>query len=160
MTKNDIGAALAGLLSVLSAFAVGARKYLGKGLTKAGASFMAVVASPAVWLACFIVFVGGFWLGHVGGAAGKKALRADVVALKLEYDACGRTLKERAKEIDALTAKAKDLAVEVASLKSGTPAPRSEPVAAVSRPRVAKAVQKKPAAGEPPTVPSWSPFQN
>ena len=160
MTKNDIGAALAGLLSVLSAFAVGAREYLGRWLAKAGTSIMAVVASPAVWLACGLVFVGGFWLGHIGGAAGKKALRADVVALKLEYDRRGRTLKERAKEIDALTEATEKLTAEVASLKSGHAAPKSEPVAAVSRPRVAKAAQTKPAASEAPKVPFWSPFQN
>ena len=158
MTKNDIGAALAGLLSVLSAFAVAARAYLGRGLAKAGASAMAVVASPAVWLACGLVFVGGFWLGHMGGAAGKRALRADVVALKMEYDSRGRTLKERAREIDALAAKAKGLEAEVASLKSGA-APKSEAVASVSRPRVAKAVPKKPPAGEAPKAPFW-PFQN
>ena len=160
MTKNDIGAALAGLLSVLSAFAVAARAYLGRWLAKAGASVMAVVASPAVWLACGLVFVGGFWLGHMEGAAGKKALRADVVALKMEYDSRGRTLKERAKEIDALTVKADKLAAEVASLKSGAaPAPKSEAAAAVSRPKVAKAVPKKPPAGEAPKPAFW-PFQN
>lgn len=32
------------------------------------ASFVALVSSPAVWLAGACIFVGGFWIGHIQGA--------------------------------------------------------------------------------------------
>lgn len=40
------------------------KDWLGRAISAIWASLVALVKSPAVWLACGVVFVGGFCLGH------------------------------------------------------------------------------------------------
>lgn len=121
-------------------------------------SFKALATSKAVWLACGIVFVGGFWLGHTEGAAGKRALRSEMVKLGSHADQLAATAKSDRAHIVSLEAKGKEMEAEITRLKGGHE-PKSEPVAALSRPRVAKAVPRKVTAGEPPKASYW-PFSN
>lgn len=109
-------------------------------------SFVALVASPAVWLACVMVAFGSFYGGHVVGASGKRAVRAyyeDVVAVR------GREIRSLTAELataKASLAAAERAASEASSAKSAAlPAaePKSPPTA---RARPARAVPKaKPA---------------
>ena len=82
MSKNDIGAALAGLLAVLASVGVMAREYLGRGLVYIGDSFAALLKSKAAWAAVLVCTIGGFWVGHIEGGLGKRNLRSQVVALE------------------------------------------------------------------------------
>lgn len=120
-------------------------------------SFRALVTSKAVWLASGVVFVAGFWLGHIEGAAGKRALRAEVVDLESVARQHASDAKKARAQVADLTDKTKEMEAEIARLSKGEPA--SEPVAAFPRARVAKAVPKKTPPAEPPKVPFW-PFQN
>lgn len=106
------------------------------------ASFVALVASPSVWLACLMVAFGAFYGGHVVGAHGKRAVKAyyeDVVAV-------------RSREVRSLTAelaKAKDAlaATEAAAAKAAALAPSEPKSPPTARARPARAVPKaKPAA--------------
>ena len=87
MNKADLGmiwSAVAGLFTVLLAAAAYAKDWLIAGLGKVKDSFIALVSSPAVWLAVGVTFLGGFWIGHIQGALGKRALRSEVSALELK----------------------------------------------------------------------------
>ena len=116
------------------------------------------VANPVVFLVIAAAFGGGVWAGidwdrHKveTAVAATTAMRAHVVQLQ-------DTAKSDRGEVLELATKAKTLESELARLKAAM-APKSEAMAAVSRPRVAKAPAKKPAADEAPKVPFW-PFQN
>ncbi len=156
MSKNDIGALLAGLLSAVSAFAVMARGLLARMFGRMVKSFVALVASPAVWLAVGVCSLGGFWVGHIEGAAGKRALRAEVVTLH----ALTKSNAEAAKEAEARAAKAvaaakvKDGTIE--ALKAELARAKRSPAASVKA-AVPKTYRKKPAVSAP-AKPAWSPW--
>ncbi len=166
MSKYDIGALLAALFSAVAAFAVVAKDYLGRWLGKIGKSFVALVASPAVWIAVATCSFGSFWVGHIEGSAGKRALRAQVVTLesraKASSDvaesavakaaALGADVKTKAKENEALKA-------EIARLTKAPAGAAIAPVAGVSRRVVIRGVPKKPATGVPDKA-SWAPWNN
>ena len=163
MNKADLGMVwsfAAGLFTVLLAAAAYAKDWLIAGLGKVKDSFIALVASPAVWLAVGATFLGGFWIGHIQGALGKRALRSEVSALELKAAASeteaaiaqGRATSA-ATEGKKWKDKAQALEAEVSSLRSRLSG-KSSPVAAVSRRPVPKV--RKPA--EPASKPFW-PFQ-
>lgn len=158
MSRNDIGALLAGLLSAVSAFAVVARDVLWRGVTRVGKSFASLVSSPAVWLAVAACSLGSFWVGHIEGAAGKRALRAEVVTLHAITKSHAEATKEaEARAVKAMAAaKIKDGTIEAlkAELARVKARPAVEPVA---KKAVPKTIRKKPAVSAP-AKPSWNPW--
>lgn len=160
MSKADMGmiwSAVAGLGTVLIAAAAYAKDWIMSGLRKIGASFVALVASPAVWLAVTAMFLGGFWVGHIEGAAGKRALRAEMVALELKAEAAEtEAIAAQGRATSASTEgkkwkdKAAALEAEVSTLRARV-AGQSSPVAAVSR----RPVAKVPKPAEPASRPFW-----
>ena len=160
MNKADMGmiwSAVAGLGTVLIAAAAYAKDWIMSGLRKIGASFVALVASPAVWLAVTAMFLGGFWVGHIEGAVGKRALRSEVVALELKAAAAETESIIAAGRATAASTegkkwkdKATALEAEVSALRSRV-AGQSSPVAAVSR----RPVAKVPKPAEPASRPFW-----
>ena len=160
MSKADMGmiwSAVAGLGTVLIAAAAYAKDWIMSGLRKSGASFVALVASPAVWLAVTAMFLGGFWVGHIEGAAGKRALRAEMVALELKAEAAEtEAIAAQGRATSASTEgkkwkdKAAALEAEVSTLRARV-AGQSSPVAAVSR----RPVAKVPKPAEPASRPFW-----
>jgi len=163
MSKADLGmiwSAAAGLFTVLIAAAAYAKDWLMQGVRKIGASFVALVASPAVWLAVGVTFLGGFWVGHIEGGAGKRALRSEVVALELKAAAAEtEAIAAQGRATAASTEgkkwkdKATALEAEVSTLRARVTGQPS-PVAAVSR----RPVAKVPKPAEPASKPFW-PFQ-
>lgn len=160
MNKADLGTVwsfAAGLFTVLIAGAAYAKDWLIAGIRRIGSSFVALVASPAVWLAVTVTFLGGFWIGHIEGGAGKRALRSEVVALELKAEAAetesaiaqGRATSA-ATEGKKWKDKATALEAEVSSLRALV-AGQSSPVAAVSR----RPVAKVPKSAEPASRPFW-----
>ena len=99
----------------------------------------------------------GFWVGHIEGAAGKRALRSEVVALELKAAAAetesiiaaGRATSA-ATEGKKWKDKATALEAEVSTLRARV-AGQSSPVAAVSR----RPVAKVPKPAEPASRPFW-----
>ena len=163
MTKADLGTVwsfAAGLFTVLTAAAVYAKDWLIAGLGKIWTSFVALVASPAVWLAVGVTFLGGFWVGHIQGALGKRALRSEMVEVARKAEAAetesaiaqGRATSA-ATEGKKWKDKATALEAEVSALRARV-AGQSSPVAAVSR----RPVAKVPKPAEPASKPFW-PFQ-
>ena len=160
MNKADMGmiwSAVAGLGTVLVMGAAYAKDWLMSGFRKIGSSFVALVASPAVWLAVGVTFLGGFWVGHIEGAAGKRALRSEVVALELKAEAAEtEAIAAQGRATSASTEgkkwkdKAAALEAEVSTLRARV-AGQSSPVAAVSR----RPVAKVPKPAEPASRPFW-----
>jgi hypothetical protein len=158
MTKADLGmiwSAAAGLFTVLIAASAYAKDWLMSGFRKIGASFVALVASPAVWLAVGVTFLGGCWVGHIEGGAGKRALRSEVVALELKAEAAEmEAIIAAARATSASTEgkkwkdKATALEAEVSTLRARV-AGQSSPVAAVSRRPVAMVPKPETPASRP-----------
>ena len=161
MSKNDIGAMLAGLFTVLASIGVYARDFLGRGLAYIWGTFVALIKLKAAWAAVGLCMVLGFWVGHIEGSAGKRALRAEVVTLKSRASASSAAAaaavaravaatneaKSRAEEVEALTA-------ELAAVKAGAPRGASAPVAGVPRKPATKPVPKKTPVSAP-AKPFW-----
>lgn len=163
MNKADVGAALAAALSVLASVAVLAREYASKALEYMRVSFVALISSRAVWAAVLLTSLGGFWAGHIVGATGKRALRAEVARLDTRAKisaAAATTATARATKAEArvadLAGTVEAMQAEIAALKARK-TPASAPVApAVKRP-VAKTLPNKPAAGDPARA-RWTPW--
>lgn len=163
MNKADIGAALAAALSVLASVAVMAREYAGKALEYMRVSFVALISSKAVWAAVMVTALGGFWAGHIVGATGKRALRAEVARLDARAKvsaAAATTATNRAGKAEARAAElagtVEAMQAEIAAMKARKPAASAVVAPAVNRP-AAKAPLKKPAAGEPAKA-RWTPW--
>lgn len=160
MNKADLGMVwsfAAGLFTVLLAAAAYAKDWLIAGLGKVKNSFIALVASPAVWLAVGATFLWGFWIGHIQGAHGKRALRAEMVALEHKASASEAEAIIAAARATAASnegkgwkAKAEALEAEVSALRARVSG-KSSPVAAVSR----RPVAKVPKAAETASKPFW-----
>jgi hypothetical protein len=155
MSKNDIGAALAGIFAVLASIGVYAREYLGRFTGYIWESFAALLKSKAAWAAVAVFSVASFCLGHIEGAAGKRALRSEVVTLKARANASSAVATAATAKATEAHAKVADrdgtieaLKAEIARLTS-TAGAASAPKATVSRKPVAKATQKKAPAREP-----------
>jgi len=127
------------------------------GIGRIWASFAALLASPAVWVAVAVVFVGGFWVGHIEGAAGKRALAADVkrisAALNEQNDnlsvAAARIAKAEG-EAALWKAKAEAAGAETARV-SGAAAGQGEAVAGETKKPVLRLRKKTTPASEAPT---------
>lgn len=158
MTKFDLGTITsfaAGLLTVLAAAAAYAKDWLLVGLGKIKTSFVALVSSPAVWLAVGVTFLGGFWAGHIQGAHGKRALRSEVVTLRVaaenaELEAASAEGRAKASSTEGKKwkDKAEALEAEVSALRARVGG-KSSPVAAVSRRPVPKVPVAQPAVSKP-----------
>ena len=153
MSRNDIG-------TVLASIGVYAKDFLGRALGKAGASFMALLASPAVWIAVATFSIASFCLGHIEGSAGKRALRAEVVTLNARAAASAQTAKSAvaraataAAEVAAKAGEIEALKAEIERLKA-LPVTASAPVAGVPRKPATKPAQKAPPASAP-AKPFW-----
>jgi hypothetical protein len=142
MNKSDVG--LIGTIAtsvfvVMASIMAFAKDWLGKVFTRIKGSFVAVVSSPAVWLAVGLTFVGGFWLGHIKGAVGKRALRSEVATLKGDVQGASAAVavaQRRAKDAESAASawktKAEAAEAEAVRLKSRATA-KLVPGAAVSR---------------------------
>jgi len=157
MSKNDIGTALAGIFAVLASIGVYAREYLGRFTGYIWESFAALMKSKAAWAAVLVCTFGGFWVGHIEGAAGKRALRSEVVTLKARANASSAVATAATAKATEAHAKVADrdgtieaLKAEIARLKDASGA-ASTPKATVSRKPVAKSPPKTATAREPAT---------
>lgn len=128
-------------------------EWLTWGIAKVKASIVALMSSPAVWLACGVVFVGGFMAGHGSRATTIKRLTDEKAAIAQARDASRaqdrelrRTIANLRKELQ----EAKD-AVPSSPAPEAAPAPKRAP--AVKKPRLAS----KPAAPVA-AVPFRNPF--
>lgn len=73
-----------------------------RGMRRVLASFASLVASPAVWLACTAVFVGGFCLGHWERGALIDRVRIKVAeAQDAEIEELRRALQEQSAQLKA-----------------------------------------------------------
>lgn len=124
-----------------------------KALDRMRRSFVAVVSSPAVWLACIAIGVGGFVVGFGAGAQGKRELRAEIADARRGQAAAN----ERA---DLVAAKNAKLLAQVADLKGKLEAKQAEAArdeavapAPVKRRRAARRTSKTVAAPEAPFWP-------
>lgn len=155
-------AAVWGAIMALFSHAGVVRLWLADWAGRVRKSFVALVASPAVWLACIVIGLVGWWGGYQTAAIGKRAARVDLVearrdlanaadAVEAAKDAAAKAVAEAA-EWRGKAAAARN---ELEALKAG----RGVPVAAVSAPAVRKAVPKKKAAAAAPQAPFW-PFSN
>ncbi len=165
MSKYDLGAIIAAAMGGIGPVLVWFREGLSRMFGKVWASFVAVVASPGVWAAVAITSLGGFWLGHIEGSAGKRALRAEVSRLATVGERQAATVasaEARAAAAMATShswqAKAEAAEAEVSRL-TGRPVAASQPVAAVPKRQVAKARSSKTTASEPAKA-VWWPFSN
>lgn len=120
---------------------------------KIKASIVALMSSPAVWLACGVVFVGGFIAGHGSRAPTIAQLKADKLTITKARDAgvareklLGQTVSALRKQLQ----EAKDAGAAVPAPESA-PAPKRAPAA--KKPRAA-AKSEAPVA----SVPFRNPF--
>lgn len=156
MKNIDLGALFAGALAVLTSLAVLARDYLARAARQIGVSFVALVSSPAVWVACLAIGLASFWSGHMLGSSGKSDLRHELSRARSESTANGK------KAIDAGAA-VLDLENQVAKLKSENETlrtakavpPAGEALAAIPR----RSVAVRPSVKAPAPAASWNPFQ-
>lgn len=116
------------------------------------------VANPVVFLVIAAAFSGGVWAGIDWDRHKVEAAAAAMAGLRAHVDQLQAAANTDRQEVLELATKAKTLEGELTKLKASKE-PKSEAVAAVSRPRAPKAPLKKPAAVEAPKVPFW-PFQN
>lgn len=113
------------------------------------ASFVALLASPSVWVACLIVAFGAFYGGHVVGAHGKRAIKTyyeDVLAVRGREIRSLTTELAKAKEAAAAAERA---AAQAAAARAASVAPAEAKTPPVARKPAARAVPKAPAAEKP-----------
>lgn len=149
MSKMDWGTIIWATVAGIGGVLAWAAHWAKAGLERMRASFVALVSSPAVWLAVGVMFVAGFWLGHIEGSAGKSGLRSQVAGLRVSLIDANARATAAAREAQAWKAKAE-------APEASTP-PKSEPVAAVVKRPVPKKPAEKKAASEA-KKPFW-PFQ-
>lgn len=154
MSKLDLGTWVSAAVAFCVAALVGARNVMGRFLRALRVSFVAFVASPAVWLAMAVAggsaFVGGWWLGHAAGNQGKAELREQIESLR---EGMGQSLVEKrrlARELD----ETKEL---LADARTTAQTAASAPRTAVSRRPVPRrsAPQKAATAPPEPAVRFW-----
>ncbi len=126
------------------------------GLDRVRRSFVALVSSPAVWLAVIVVGLGCYWGGHIIGSRGKSDMRAAVASAERARNAANERSEVLALANRQATIDITRLKSEVAALKAA-PAPASAPRAAIYRRPVPKVAQVKPAASGAPAA-SWNPW--
>jgi len=154
MTKFDLGT----LISAMSAFVVALLVYLrdagGKLLGAIRVSFVAFVASPAVWLAAFLAggfcFWGGWWMGHSAGAHGRSDLAAQVSLLK------AAATKQELVRAD-LVRQVEEASHIIVTLRQAQVAPAEPRTPVVRRP--APRAPKVETTATAPAVTSWWPFE-
>lgn len=122
--------------------------------TRVYRSFVALVSSPMAWLAVGIVGYGAFAGGYMIGAAGKRALRADVVEMR---GAVSKAKQER----DAARSAADVARVDLGAAEKRVSALEAEMQRLSQRRPVAASVRapRPSAPQQQPTTP-WRPFQN
>ena len=153
---KQVWTAVVGALEALFSFLGPAWKFCVAGLDRVRKSFVALVSSPAAWLSVAVIGVFGFWLGHVEGAAGKRALRNEVTTVSRQSAA-------KDDRITALQASNREAVMQIKRLKGEIEAmqaetarkPESKPVTAKPHRRVRRAPRVTVAA----PAPSWWPFQ-
>lgn len=114
------------------------------------ASFVALIASPSVWVACLIVAFGAFYGGHVVGAHGKRVVKAyyeDVVSVR------GREVRSLKAELVA----AKEAIAEAARATSQAAAPSAASIPA-AEPKSPPAPRKPAARAAPKAAPPEKPY--
>lgn len=137
MSKLDIGTLVAMVVGSVGPVLVWARAWLARGLDALRGSFVAMVSSPAVWLASicvgFIAYFGGFWLGHRAGSADVPALTAKVSAL--QQDAIRIRAERDTARAEAETARApREAPASAAPAAPGASVAASTPRPVVRRP--------------------------
>jgi hypothetical protein len=151
-----IWTAIAGVVSALVPYLARPKELLVAGIDRVRRSFVALVGSPAVWVASLAIGLGCYWGGYMMAANGKRALRTEVSTLEQTVE------RVRAAEALARRDEAKlraDLAAEkaIAMIEAkGPAATRREPVAAVARRPVPRAKPTVPASGG---APAWAPWR-
>lgn len=111
-------------------------------------SAVALISSPAVWVAATTLFVVGFCVGHIEGAYGKRQLRSKVVALDIKAqreseraDMAERRARDSVARADEWKAKAEAVEAENVALRrqkpkaSGVSPKQDTPVAAAPEPK-------------------------
>lgn len=165
MSKYDLGAIVAAVLGGIGPVLVWFREALGRAFGRLWASIAALIASPAVWAAVALTALAGFWIGHIEGSSGKRALRAhgEILSTRLEKataaldEANGRATSV-AQEARAWKGRAEAAHAELSRL-TGQPVPEGGAVAASPKRQVAKARASKPVVREG-TRAAWWPFSN
>lgn len=121
------------------------------GLDAIRRSAVALISSPAVWVAATTLFVVGFCVGHIEGSYGKRQLRSKVVALDTKAqreseraDMAERRAKDSGVRADEWKAKAEAVEAENVALR------RQKPKASVVPPK-----QDTPVAAAPEPKPFW-----
>lgn len=125
-------------------------------------SFVALVASPAVWLACGVIGFAGWWGGYQTAAIGKRAARAELAEARRETAGAIQAAETASEAAAAAKAEAASARGKVAALQNEIDAlrnPAGGPSAAAGASPPRKAVPKKKAAVAAPQVPFW-PFSN
>lgn len=114
-------------------------------------SAVALVSSPAVWVAATTLFVVGFCVGHIEGAYGKRQLRSKVVALDIKAqreseraDMAERRAMDSVARADEWKAKSEAFEAEIVALR------RQKIKASGASPK-----QDTPVAAAPETKPFW-----
>lgn len=126
-----IGTIATSIFVTIAAIAAYARDGVVRGAKKIKDSFVALVSSPAVWLAVFLTFVGGYWFGHVHGAFGKKSLRSEISTLKASL----KDAKSQAdNDVEAWKKTADSTRKELGILKSKAPPKAAQQTVQVRRP--------------------------
>ena len=118
-------------------------------------SFVALISSPMAWLAVATVAYGAFAGGYVVGAAGKRALRADLADVRVE---ASKALQAR----DVAKAAQAAARVELETADKRIAALEAEVQRLSQRRPVAAATRAPRSSVSPPaaTAAPWRPFQN
>lgn len=114
---------------------------------KLWASVAALIKSPAVWLACGLVFVVGFSVGHIERGSAIRPLKMTIANLEADK-------ADLAREIDASKARSRLLASELEKLtrKPAEAAPLISAPTPAARPRRAPRATPAPAKAVPAPV--------
>lgn len=110
-------------------------------------SVVALIKSPAAWLACGLVFAVGFSVGHVERGAAVRAAKMRVSALEHEKTETLRQLATSQAKVAALAA-----ALEKASQKPAEPPPAVEAPPPPKKPKRQRATTPAPAKAVPAPV--------
>lgn len=115
------------------------------------ASLVAMIRSPAVWLACGVVFVGGFSLGHLNRSVVVRAVKHDLTTAVQSRDAAVARERSIAASLAKARQEAADAKAELEALKT--------PRLVKSRPAAKPSPRKRPQTAKPTPAPSFfNPF--
>lgn len=121
------------LMTILTA----AWSYLLRGGSALWASIAALLASPAVWLACSAIFAGGFTLGHWERNHAVKALRADLNEATSEKEGLETQMAQAAEKLKAALAEAARFKAAYEAAVAGSP-PAGSPAPAKGKKKESK----------------------